>query len=151
MREIRTSGLMSGDGKRSAATAPVLASTSEEVHRGSEGAVANCVETRLATLRRDDDIGLRGQVNALRVSFSGSVCQPSTLRMVICPEASKAQNNIAAVSPDGEGDRVYMTTFCTLPATTSRCCFPKDSGHPGPIDDNSQSIPNEVGRAVGRQ
>jgi hypothetical protein len=28
------------------------------------------------------------------------VCQPSTLRMLIWPEASKAQNNIAAVSAD---------------------------------------------------
>jgi hypothetical protein len=27
-----------------------------------------------------------------------SVCQPSTLRMLICPEASKAQNSIAALS-----------------------------------------------------
>src|SRR5512134_3458608 len=30
-----------------------------------------------------------------------SVCQPSTLRMVICPEASSAQNSMAAVSGDG--------------------------------------------------
>lgn len=30
--------------------------------------------------------------------FSPRLCQPSTLRMVIWPEASKAQNNIAAVS-----------------------------------------------------
>jgi hypothetical protein len=29
------------------------------------------------------------------------VCQPSTLRILICPEASSAQNNIAAVSADG--------------------------------------------------
>ena len=29
------------------------------------------------------------------------LCQPSTLRMVICPEAIKAQNNIAAVSAEG--------------------------------------------------
>src|SRR5690242_10838373 len=38
MREIRTSGLMSGDGKRSAAAAPVLDSTRVQVHRGSESA-----------------------------------------------------------------------------------------------------------------
>src|SRR5262249_42467788 len=30
-----------------------------------------------------------------------SVCQPSTLRMLICPDASNAQNNMAAVSADG--------------------------------------------------
>ena len=60
------------------------------------------------------------------MSFSGSVCQPSILRMVICPEASSpsggpstepsarwnlwttsAQNNIAAVSAEG-------STVCVL-------------------------------------
>jgi hypothetical protein len=41
------------------------------------------------------------------VSFSGNVCQPSTFRMVIWPEASRAQNNIAAVSADG-------STVCVL-------------------------------------
>ena len=35
------------------------------------------------------------------MGFVVSVCQPSTLRMLICPEASSAQNNIAAVSADG--------------------------------------------------
>jgi hypothetical protein len=30
------------------------------------------------------------------MGFVASVCQPSTLRMLICPEASSAQNNIAA-------------------------------------------------------
>ena len=30
-----------------------------------------------------------------------SVCQPSTLRMLIWPDASKAQNSMAAVSADG--------------------------------------------------
>ena len=30
-----------------------------------------------------------------------SVCQPSTLRMLIWPEAISAQNNMAAVSADG--------------------------------------------------
>src|SRR5438105_10592787 len=35
------------------------------------------------------------------MGFVASVCQPSTLRMVIWPEASSAQNNIAAVSADG--------------------------------------------------
>jgi hypothetical protein len=37
-----------------------------------------------------------------------SVCQPSTLRMVIRPEASSAQNNIAAVSGDGSTVWVLM-------------------------------------------
>src|SRR5258708_25971949 len=35
------------------------------------------------------------------LGFVASVCQPSTLRMLICPDASNAQNNIAAVSADG--------------------------------------------------
>src|SRR5258708_39616759 len=35
------------------------------------------------------------------MGFVESVCQPSTFRMLICPEASSAQNNIAAVSADG--------------------------------------------------
>jgi hypothetical protein len=35
------------------------------------------------------------------MGFEASVCQPSTLRMLICPEASNTQNSIAAVSADG--------------------------------------------------
>src|SRR3954468_7461813 len=35
------------------------------------------------------------------MSFVASVCQPSTLRMLIWPEASNAQNSMAAVSADG--------------------------------------------------
>jgi hypothetical protein len=35
------------------------------------------------------------------MGFVESVCQPSTFRMLICPDASSAQNNIAAVSADG--------------------------------------------------
>src|ERR1700733_14498042 len=35
------------------------------------------------------------------------VCQPSTLRMLIWPDASSAQNNMAAVSADG-------STVCVL-------------------------------------
>ena len=49
------------------------------------------------------------------MSFSGSVCQPSTLRMVIWPEASKAQNNIAAVSADG-------STVCVLMRRLNSSC-----------------------------
>src|SRR5437016_9350102 len=35
------------------------------------------------------------------MGFVARVCQPSTLRMLIGPEASSAQNDIAAVSADG--------------------------------------------------
>src|SRR4030081_1908406 len=35
------------------------------------------------------------------LGFTASVCHPSTLRMLICPEASSAQNSMAAVSADG--------------------------------------------------
>src|SRR5512132_2504946 len=42
------------------------------------------------------------------VGLVASVCQPSTLRMVICPDASSAQNNIAAVSGDGRTVWVLM-------------------------------------------
>src|ERR1700686_1228445 len=35
------------------------------------------------------------------MGFVARVFQPSTLRMLICPEASSAQNIIAAVSADG--------------------------------------------------
>ena len=35
------------------------------------------------------------------MGFSARVCQPSTLRIVIWPEASNAQNSIAAVSAEG--------------------------------------------------
>src|SRR3712207_9221225 len=36
------------------------------------------------------------------------LCQPSTLRMVIWPEASRAQNSIAAVSAEGSTVCVFM-------------------------------------------
>jgi len=41
------------------------------------------------------------------MGLAPSVCQPSTFRMVIRPEASSAQNNMAAVSADG-------STVCVL-------------------------------------
>src|SRR3981081_3556617 len=44
-----------------------------------------------------------------------SVCQPSTLRMLIWPEASKAQNNMAAVSADG-------STVCVLIRRLNSSC-----------------------------
>jgi hypothetical protein len=43
------------------------------------------------------------------------VCQPSTLRMLIWPEASKAQNNIAAVSAEG-------STVCVLIRRLNSSC-----------------------------
>jgi hypothetical protein len=42
------------------------------------------------------------------MGFVARVCQPSTLRMPICPEASNAQNIIAAVSADGSTVWVLM-------------------------------------------
>src|SRR5436189_156231 len=44
-----------------------------------------------------------------------SVCQPSTLRMLICPEASSAQNSMAAVSADG-------STVCVLILRLNSSC-----------------------------
>src|SRR5580693_4468447 len=44
-----------------------------------------------------------------------SVCQPSTLRMLIWPEASRAQNNMAAVSADG-------STVCVLIRRLNSSC-----------------------------
>jgi hypothetical protein len=37
------------------------------------------------------------------MDFVARLCQPSTLRMLIWPEASSAQNNMAAVSADEVG------------------------------------------------
>jgi hypothetical protein len=49
------------------------------------------------------------------MGFVERVCQPSTLRMLICPEASSAQNNIAAVSADGR-------TVCVLIRRLNSSC-----------------------------
>src|SRR6266550_3085531 len=49
------------------------------------------------------------------MGFVASVCQPSTLRMLICPDASSAQNNIAAVSADG-------STVCVLILRLNSSC-----------------------------
>jgi hypothetical protein len=53
------------------------------------------------------------------MGFVASVCQPSTLRMLICPEASSAQNNIAAVSADGR-------TVCVLIRRLNSSCLATD-------------------------
>src|SRR5437899_2651169 len=49
------------------------------------------------------------------MSLLARVCQPSILRMLICPEASNAQNNIAAVSADG-------STVCVLIRRLNSSC-----------------------------
>ena len=43
------------------------------------------------------------------MSLVASVCQPSTLRRLICPEASNAQNNMAAVSASFGQPRHHLT------------------------------------------
>src|SRR5467141_2461350 len=49
------------------------------------------------------------------MGFVASVCQPSTLRMLIWPEASSAQNHMAAVSADG-------STVCVLILRLNSSC-----------------------------
>src|SRR6266699_4112562 len=49
------------------------------------------------------------------MGFVARVCQPSTFRMLIWPEASNAQNNIAAVSADG-------STVCVLILRLNSSC-----------------------------
>ena len=49
------------------------------------------------------------------MGFVASVCQPSILRMLICPEASSAQNSMAAVSADG-------STVCVLIRRLNSSC-----------------------------
>ena len=46
---------------------------------------------------------------------AASVCQPSTFRMLICPEASNAQNSMAAVSAEG-------STVCVLILRLNSSC-----------------------------
>src|SRR6266566_2978254 len=49
------------------------------------------------------------------MGFVASVCHPSTLRMLIWPEASSAQNSMAAVSADG-------STVCVLILRLNSSC-----------------------------
>src|ERR1017187_3566675 len=49
------------------------------------------------------------------MGFVASVCHPSTFRMLIWPEASSAQNNIAAVSAEG-------STVCVLILRLNSSC-----------------------------
>jgi len=49
------------------------------------------------------------------MGFVASVFQPSTLRMLVWPEASNAQNSMAAVSADG-------STVCVLILRLNSSC-----------------------------
>ena len=59
------------------------------------------------------------------MGFVVSACQPSTLRMLICPEASSAQNNIAAVSADGQHGLGFDPSLELLVETLDRVCCPR--------------------------
>jgi hypothetical protein len=66
------------------------------------GAVAICVGNLVGAV--SGWVRIRGQAErsiGLSASFWVRLCHPSTWRMGIWPEASSAQNNIAAVSADG--------------------------------------------------
>jgi hypothetical protein len=58
MREIRTSGLMSGDGKRSIATAPVLDSTTLFGYRCADAVRAGDLSVRPTTMAAISDVYL---------------------------------------------------------------------------------------------
>src|SRR5512147_1493318 len=82
------------------------------IRRYIAGAVWNVVENAVMGVSG----GLRLTAQAARsmtasVGLVASVCQPSTLRMVICPEASSAQNNRAAVSSDGNTVWILMRSL----------------------------------------
>ena len=63
-----------------------------------EGGVADVVGIRCGAISGK----LRVSDQAARsMGLAASVCQPSTLRMLIGPDASRAQNSIAAVSAEG--------------------------------------------------
>src|SRR5512147_1554906 len=80
------------------------------------GAVWNMVENAVmaspAGLRLADQAARSMTVS---VGLVASVGQPLTLRMVICPEASRAQNSMAAVSGDG-------STVCVLIRRLNSSC-----------------------------
>src|SRR5580658_10907255 len=59
------------------------------------------------------------------MSFVESVCQPSTLRMLIWPEASNAQNSIAAVSADGSTVCVFDPSLELLVQSFGRIGGPR--------------------------
>lgn len=64
-------------------------------------------------------------------SVSPSVCHPSTFRMMIWPDAIKAQNSIAAVSADGSTVWVLMrrlTPSLSRPPSVNSSCSPEQGG-----------------------
>src|SRR5512144_1066814 len=88
----------------------------ETFHFYFPGAVWNMVENAVMA----SPAGLRVADQAARsmtvsVGLVASVGQPLTLRMVICPEASRAQNSMAAVSGDG-------STVCVLIRRLNSSC-----------------------------
>lgn len=73
-----------------------------ELGQNEPGAVRHVVGIRNGVI--PDGMRLSDQaVRSIGLSMSmvWSVCQPSTLRMLLWPEASRAQNKMAAVSADG--------------------------------------------------
>jgi hypothetical protein len=65
------------------------------------GAVAICVGFGLARSPVGPGYWITRRGQSVSASFWFSVCHPSTLRMVIWPAASNAQNSIAAVAAEG--------------------------------------------------
>src|SRR4051812_14291498 len=79
-----------------------LAENEERRELGADGAVANDVGIDCGAFSG----GVKVSAQATRsmggsVGFSASVGQPSTFLMVIWPDASSAQNSMAAVSAEG--------------------------------------------------
>jgi hypothetical protein len=67
-----------------------------------------CWNSARRDLRHFESSESGGEVNWLIGGSGGECCQPSILRMLIWPEASSAQNNMAAVSADGSTVRVLI-------------------------------------------
>ncbi len=108
------------------------------------------------------------------MGFVARVCQPSTLRMLICPEASRAQNIIAAVSAEGStvwvlirrlnsscNRSIAFVTAIRFSVLMFGCGF-QDRGvwcdHPGQrhrehegVGEMSRSLLNYVGSTLGKR
>src|ERR671939_366289 len=78
-----------------------------------------------------------------------SVCQPSTLRMLIWPEASRAQNSMAAVSAEGSTVWVLMrrlNSSCSRSmAFVVRADFHWPGGQPGEGEQRLAGLLEAVG------
>ena len=82
----------------------------------SDGAVREVVGIRCGAISGNMKVSFQAARSIGRsMGFVASVCQPSTLRMLIWPEARSAQNNIAAVSADGN-------TVCVLIRRLNSSC-----------------------------